>query len=175
LLILYLLGEFRTLSKQQKHNSAMKLWRAATNICPDSPREVFTHLLRNTNLGRREFGEFAPRAVLDGILTNVQRMYTTAARFQKPSVLGLIAKHFSRTQLETYGFSISQRQFETARRRANDENFSLQKHQRRLPDSRAPTDENTRRLVMEYLLRNSHYSTRTAAGMHGCDFKWKMC
>ncbi|OMJ11174.1 hypothetical protein AYI70_g9888 [Smittium culicis] len=100
---------------------------------------------------------------IKNIINNISKLYSSLStgRYQKSTILSLVASEFSPSQLSSFGFEFSRTQFNTAKQKAREDQFTLDDYQRHIPKSRSAVGQTIVDLVKSYLHRYSQPSSMT--------------
>ena len=93
------------------------------------------------------------------ILENIKKMHKNSSIKYKSNLLSLIANEYNKAELKSLGFNFNNTQFNTALKKANNENFILSNYQRKIPKSKSIINKETYKYIINSLLQNSHLST----------------
>ncbi|OMJ12870.1 hypothetical protein AYI69_g9232, partial [Smittium culicis] len=76
---------------------------------------------------------------MKNIIINISKLHSSLStgRYQKSAILSLVASEFSPSQLSSFGFEFSRTQFNTAKQKASEDQFTLDDYQRHIPKSRS--------------------------------------
>ncbi|OMJ16317.1 hypothetical protein AYI69_g7877 [Smittium culicis] len=100
---------------------------------------------------------------MKNIINNISKLYSSLStgRYQKSTIFSLVASEFSPSQLSSFGFEFSRTQFNTAKQKASEDQFTLDDYQRHIPKSRSAVGQTVVDLVKSYLHRYSQLSSIT--------------
>ncbi|OMJ08684.1 hypothetical protein AYI69_g10978, partial [Smittium culicis] len=100
---------------------------------------------------------------MKNIINNISKLQSSLStgRHQKSTILFLVASEFSPSQLSSFGFEFSRTQFNTAKQKASEDQFTLDDYQRHIPKSRSAVGQTVVDLVKSYLHRYSQPSSIT--------------
>ncbi|OMJ17020.1 hypothetical protein AYI69_g7599 [Smittium culicis] len=94
-------------------------------------------------------------------IKNISKLHSSLStdRYQKSTILSLVASEFSPSQLSSFGFEFSRTQFNTAKQKASEDQFTLGDYQRHIPKSRSAVGQTVVDLVKSYLRCYSQQSS----------------
>ncbi|OMJ20594.1 hypothetical protein AYI70_g4011 [Smittium culicis] len=100
---------------------------------------------------------------MKNIINNISKLHSSLSTrtYQKSTILSLVASEFSPSQLSSFGFEFSRSQFNTAKQKASEDQFTLDDYQRHIPKSRSAVGQTVVDLVKSYLRRYSQPSSKT--------------
>ncbi|OMJ23376.1 hypothetical protein AYI69_g5014 [Smittium culicis] len=100
---------------------------------------------------------------MKNIINNISKLHSSlsTSKYQKSTILSLVSSEFSPSQLSSFGFEFSRTQFNTAKQKASEDQFTLDDYQRHIPKSRSTVGQTVVDLVKSYLHRYSQPSTIT--------------
>ncbi|OMJ19549.1 hypothetical protein AYI69_g6580 [Smittium culicis] len=96
-------------------------------------------------------------------IINISKLHSSLStgRYQKSSILSLVASKFSPYQLISFGFELSRTQFNAAKQKSSEDQFTMDDYQRHIPKSRSAVGKTVIDLVKFYLHRYSQSSSIT--------------
>ncbi|OMJ10617.1 hypothetical protein AYI69_g10171 [Smittium culicis] len=97
------------------------------------------------------------------IINNISKLHSrlSTGRYQKSTILSLVASEFSPSQLSSFGFEFSRTEFNTAKQKASEDQFTLDNYKRHIPKSSSAVGQTVVDLVESYLHRYSQSSSIT--------------
>ncbi|OMJ25946.1 hypothetical protein AYI69_g4119 [Smittium culicis] len=100
---------------------------------------------------------------MKNIINNISKLNSSLStgRYQKSTILSLVASEFSPSQLISFGFELSRTQFNAAKQKSSEDQFTMDDYQRHIPKSRSAVGKTVIDLVKFYLHRYSQSSSIT--------------
>ncbi|OMJ29510.1 hypothetical protein AYI69_g987 [Smittium culicis] len=100
---------------------------------------------------------------MKSIINNISKLHSSLStgRYQKSTILSLVASEFSPSQLSSFGFEFSRTQFKTAKQKESEDQFTLDNYKRHIPKSSSAVGQTVVDLVKSYLHRCSQPSSIT--------------
>jgi len=161
LIYFYLKLFFELFFNFYQSTAAATVHDVATHLSGQQPEKLYEHLFLHTHAGKNIFPNLRNATRASRILTNLKAMHTTVGIKHKSNILSLVVDLFTRKELKQAGFTFSNTQYTTAKKKASQENFSLCDYQRHRPLSKAATSTEVKALVIKYLYNNSRDSCAT--------------
>ena len=115
---------FKLRSLSQKSEAIGLLHQLATHPSCGDHQQLYKYFLQKSRIAKTLLPEVRYAEKAREILHNVKTMHSVAPIRQKSNVLALVAKLYSRRDLIESGFSFSNTQYRTARRKAESQIFS---------------------------------------------------
>jgi hypothetical protein len=151
--------------------SASRRSQIATGVCNHiitssggQPEELVEYLAHHSHKGKELLSSTRHAEKMTRVIRRIGLMYASAPQRQRPSILALLAPEYRcHSEMAAIGIPCSRSQFRTASEKAANERFGLSGHRPHLPASRAPIDDTIKRLVIDYLHRNSRVSCSTTS------------
>src|ERR1700691_5051084 len=111
----------------------------------------------NTKLNQRyqpyHYNKNNGNFLLNGeILNNIKELHKNANNEQKSNILSVVAYDYMKPILKKIGFKFSNNQFKNAKNKRINENISLNKYKRHVPESKTKLNEEDKYNIMLFRL-----------------------
>lgn len=104
----------------------------------------------------------AKKLAMDPIIKNILLLYERTPVIKRGRILSLVANEFTFSELLSLGFSVTQGQFEWARKINKTGQASMLPYKRTMPKSRTKISQEAQEKIVEILLENSSISSKTS-------------
>ncbi|OMJ12798.1 hypothetical protein AYI70_g8897, partial [Smittium culicis] len=156
---------FYNLDRVEKSRLCMRFIDFGKKISSGDTERIVKYILFNSRLGRSIGNDIFSLSndKMENIINNISKLHSSLStgRYQKSAILSLVASEFSPSQLSSFGFEFSRTQFNTAKQKASEDQFTLDYYQRQIPKSRSAVGQTVVDLVKSYLHRYSQPSSIT--------------
>lgn len=125
-------------------------------------QDFVTFLMSETKLGKSHMLPAASKAIMDPVIKNILSLYENTPSNKRGHVLSLVANEFTYNTLLSFGFNITQGQFDWARKINKSGQASMLPYKRTMPKSRMKTSPLIQEQIVEILLENSYISSKVA-------------
>ena len=152
---------FNSYSSSQKSFITSILHNTAAQLSGNKPEQLYDYFLNNSYIGKSYFPISQNTLKAEQVLNNIKTMHSFVSTKYKSSILSLIAGLYSRTELKNFGFNFSNKQFNTAFKKFDNQIFNLSDYRRYIPPFKSKINKETFEFIIKFLLQNSRLSTST--------------